>query len=157
MNMPAISTEIEQIFANSSVDECRILALPKIAHENGALSFQQNDGEQLPFHIRRVYYIYDIPSDSHRGGHAHIHNQSLIVALGGSFEVTLSDGSHKRSFMLHRPNSGLYVPAGLWREIDNFSSGAVCLVLTSEPYSENDYVRDSELFKQLTAGKEIKR
>lgn len=149
------ATEIERIFANSSVEECRLVALPKVAHENGALSFQQNDGEQLPFDIRRVYYLYDIPSDSHRGGHAHIHNQSLIVALGGSFEVTLSDGVRKRSFMLQRPNCGLYVPAGLWREIDNFSSGAVCLVLTSEIYSEDDYIRDSERFKNLTAGKEL--
>ena len=140
-------------FADSSVDCCTILDLPRIVHPNGSLTFQQNDGSQLPFDIRRVYYLYDIPGDSSRGGHAHRRNSSLIVAASGSFEVTLSDGARSRTFMLNRPYRGLYVPPGLWREIGNFSSGAVCLVLTSELFSEDAYVRSRDLVLGLTACK----
>ncbi|MDE5900267.1 MAG: FdtA/QdtA family cupin domain-containing protein [Muribaculaceae bacterium] len=140
-------------FADSSVDRCALLDLPRIVHPNGSLTFQQNDGAQLPFDIRRVYYLYDIPGDSSRGGHAHRRNSSLIVAASGSFEVTLNDGARSRTFMLNRPYRGLYVPPGLWREIGNFSSGAVCLVLTSELFSEDDYVRSRDQFLDLTASK----
>lgn len=140
-------------FATRRVAESHIIELPRIVHPNGSLTFQQNDGVQLPFDIKRVYYLYDIPGDSSRGGHAHRGNQSLIVAASGSFEVTLSDGVESRTFMLNRPYRGLYVPSGLWREIDNFSSGAVCLVLTSELFSEDDYVRDHDEFLQLSLPK----
>lgn len=140
-------------FATSSVGDCAVLELPRIIHPNGSLTFQQNSGTQLPFDIRRVYYLYDIPGDSCRGGHAHRRNASLIVAASGSFEVTLNDGAESRSFMLNRPYRGLYVPPGLWREIGNFSSGAVCLVLTSELFSEDDYVRSRQQFLELTACK----
>lgn len=140
-------------FATSSVEQCALVELPRIVHPNGSLTFQQNDGRQLPFDIRRVYYLYDIPGDSSRGGHAHRRNASLLIAASGSFEVTLSDGAGSRTFMLNRPYRGLYVPPGLWREIGNFSSGAVCLVLTSELFSEDDYVRSHEQFLSLTSCK----
>ena len=145
--------QTDEVFRHSNVDECRVMDLPRIVHPDGSLTFQQNDGLQLPFDIRRVYYLYDIPGDSHRGGHAHRDNSSLIVAASGSFEVTLGDGRRSRTFPLNRPYRGLYVPPGLWREIGNFSSGAVCLVLTSELFSEDDYVRDYSEFLSLTASK----
>lgn len=140
----------EEIFAHSSVKDCRIITLVRNAHENGSLSVVENDGS-IPFDIKRVYYLYDIPGDAERGGHAHIENRSLIIAVSGSFTVTLNDGVEKRSFQLNRPYNALYVPAGLWREINDFSSGSVCLVLTSEPYSEDDYVRDYNDFMRLTS------
>lgn len=146
-------SEVKSIFASSSVDDCRLVELPRVMHQNGSLSFQQNDGSQLPFPIRRVYYLYDIPADSHRGGHAHIANRSLIVAASGSFEVFLSDGHSEQRFMLNRPYIGLLVTPGIWREIDNFSSGAVCLVLTSEVFDENDYIRSRSEFDALTSNK----
>lgn len=144
----------EAIFSRSSVRQCQIVDLPRVQHSNGSLTFRQNDGS-MPFEIKRVYYLYDIPGDSHRGGHAHRRNESIIVAAGGSFEVELSDGVETRRFYLNRPYRGLYVPPGLWREIGNFSSGAVCLVLTSELFSEEDYVRDPEQFRRLTSSKTL--
>ena len=101
--------------------------------------------------MRRVFYLYDVPGDSERGGHSHHKAQEFIIAASGSFDVTLSDGQDSRKFSLNRPYRALYIPAGIWRNIDNFSSGSVCLVLTSELYDEADYVRDYERFKQLTA------
>ncbi len=145
--------DFDHVFAQSSIDSCRVVELPRIVHPNGSLTFQQNDGVQLPFDIKRVYYLYDIPGDSSRGGHAHRENHSLMVAASGSFEVTLSDGVRSRTFMLNRPYRGLLVPPGIWREIDNFSSGAVCLVLTSEVFSEEDYVRSHSEFLSLTESK----
>lgn len=142
----------DEIFARSSVADCRIITLTRNAHENGSLSVVQNDGS-FPFDIKRVYYLYDIPGDAERGGHAHRDNRSLIIAVSGCFDVTLDDGHQKRTFTLNRPYNALYVPAGLWREIQNFSSGSVCLVLTSESYSEDDYVRDYDRFLSLTATK----
>lgn len=144
-----------EIFANSSVNDCRIIQLEKNAHENGALSVVENDGT-MPFDIKRVYYLYDIPGDAERGGHAHCENQSLIIAVSGCFTVVLNDGAESRAFQLNRPYKALYVPAGLWREINDFSSGSVCLVLTSECYSEDDYVREYEEFLALTASKRSK-
>lgn len=141
-----------EIFSQSDVGDCRILQLLKNEHENGSLSVVENNGE-IPFDIKRVYYLYDIPGDAERGGHAHCENRSLIIAVSGCFTVTLNDGRSKRSFQLNRPYKALYVPAGLWREINDFSSGSVCLVLTSMPYSEDDYVRDYDEFKRLTASK----
>lgn len=141
-----------EIFANSTVSDCRMITLMRNSHENGSLSVIENN-ESIPFTIKRVYYLYDIPGDAERGGHAHCENQSLIIAVSGCFTVTLNDGKEKRSFQLNRPYNALYVPAGLWREINDFSSGSVCLVLTSEQYSEDDYVRDYNIFLSLTAPK----
>ncbi len=142
----------DDIFAHSTIEECRIVTLPRNTHENGSLSVIENDSS-IPFTIKRVYYLYDIPGDAERGGHAHRDNQSLIIAISGCFDVTLDDGHKKRTFTMNRPYNALYVPAGLWREIQNFSSGSVCLVLTSENYSEDDYVRDYDKFLSLTANK----
>ncbi len=142
----------DDIFAYSTVNDCRIITLARNAHENGSLSVVENNGD-FPFTIKRVYYLYDIPGDAERGGHAHRDNRSLIIAVSGCFEVTLDDGHEKRNFTLNRPYNALYVPAGLWREIRDFSSGSVCLVLTSENYSEEDYVRDYDHFLSLTETK----
>lgn len=142
----------QDIFAKSSVDDCRIIELMRNTHRNGSLSVIENN-DNIPFTTKRVYYLYDIPGDAHRGGHAHCENQSLIIAVSGCFTVTLNDGQNKKSFVLNRPYKALYVPSGLWREIDEFSSGSVCLVLTSEAYSEDDYVRDYDKFLALTASK----
>lgn len=136
----------------SSLDNCRIVDLPRIRHDNGSLTFFQNSPE-APFTVRRVFYLYDIPGDSERGGHSHHRAQELIVALSGCFDVVLNDGHQSRRFTLNRPYRGLYIPAGIWRELNNFSSGSVCLVLTSEKFDEDDYVREFDRFLELTAKK----
>lgn len=141
-----------EIFAKSTIDDCRIIELMRNTHRNGALSVIENN-EDIPFTTKRVYYLYDIPGDAERGGHAHCDNQSLIIAVSGCFTITLNDGKATKSFILNRPYKALYVPAGLWREINEFSSGSVCLVLTSEIYSEDDYVRDYDEFLNLTEAK----
>lgn len=141
-----------EIFANSTIKDCRIITLMRNSHENGSLSVVENNGT-IPFEIKRVYYLYDIPGDAERGGHAHCENQSLIISVSGSFTVTLNDGKEIATFNLNRPYNALYVPAGLWREIKNFSSGSTCLVLTSDVYSEDDYVRDYNEFLLLTSNK----
>lgn len=134
----------------SSVDNCRIVELPRHRHPNGSLSVVENVESAL-FEIKRVFYLYDVPGDSARGGHSHYMARELIVAVSGSFDVTLDDGKHRRVFSLNRPYKALYVEAGIWRSLDNFSSGSVCLVLTSEVYDEADYVRDYDEFKKLTS------
>ena len=115
--------------------------MPKHHHEKGNLTVVEN-GMTVPFNIRRTYYLYDIPGGESRGGHAHKGLWQLIVAASGSFSVTLDDGKIKRTFVLNRPYQGLLVKPGIWRTLDDFSSGAVCLVLASEIYDENDYIRD---------------
>ena len=136
----------------SSVAQCRIIELPRHHHPNGTIAVVENDG-LYPFDVRRVYYLYDVPSDAERGGHSHFSEQRLIIAVSGSFDVTVDDGRRQAVFRLDRPYKALYVPPGIWRVIDNFSSGSVCLALASNLYSEDDYVREYELFKQLTADK----
>ncbi len=139
--------------ATSTVNDSRIINIPRNRHANGSLSAIDNADSIAPFAVRRVFYLYDVPADATRGGHSHYQAQELIIALSGSFDVVLDDGKEQRRYTLNRPYQGLYVPTGLWRTLDNFSGGAVCLVLTSERYSEADYVRNYEQFKQLTAGK----
>ncbi len=136
----------------SSVDRCRLIELDRHTHPNGSLSVVENSSK-FPFAIKRVYYLYDIPGDAERGGHSHYSEERLIVAVSGSFDVTVDDGHRRRKFNLNRPYRALYVPAGIWRELDNFSSGSVCLALASNKYDAADYVRDYGLFKQLTATK----
>lgn len=138
--------------STSSVGQCRIITLDRHTHDNGSLSVVQNDNA-LPFAIRRVYYLYDIPGDAERGGHSHHKEQRLIVAVSGSFDVTVDDGASRRRFTLNRPYHALYIPAGLWRELDNFSSGSVCLAMASNLYDAADYVRDYDRFLALTAAK----
>lgn len=136
----------------SLLEDCHIIQLEKHSHENGSLSVVENTAE-FPFEVRRVFYLYDIPGDSERGGHSHHNAQEFIIAASGCFDVTLTDGHSTKTFTLNRPYNALYIPAGIWRCIDNFSSGSVCLVLTSLEYSEEDYVRDYHRFLSLTAHK----
>ena len=111
----------------------------------GNLTIVEN-GKTLPFDVKRVYYLYDVPGGESRGSHAHRELSQLIIAASGSFRVTLDDGKIKRSFILNRPYQGLYVKPGIWRELEDFSSGAVCLVLASHGYDEGDYIRDYNAF-----------
>lgn len=123
------------------IDNCRLVDLPKISDPRGNLTFVEG-GNHIPFDIQRVYYLYDVPGGAERGGHAHKGLQQLIVAMSGSFDVVLDDGSEKRRIHLNRSYSGLYVCPMIWRELDNFSSGSVCMVLASNHYDEADYFRD---------------
>lgn len=123
------------------LSDCRILQLPKIHEPRGNLTFVE-EGKHIPFDIQRVYYLYDVPGGANRGGHAHKALHQLIVAMSGSFDVVLNDGRGEQRFHLNRSYFGLYVCPMIWRELDNFSSGAVCLVLASNLYTEDDYYRD---------------
>lgn len=123
------------------LEDCQIYDLPKITDARGNLTFVEG-GNQVPFEIKRVYYLYDIPGGAERGGHAHKALHQLIVAMSGSFDVVLDDGFGKKRFHLNRSYYGLYVCPMIWRELDNFSSGSVCLVLASNHYDESDYYRD---------------
>jgi dTDP-4-dehydrorhamnose 3,5-epimerase-like enzyme len=127
---------------------CRIIDLPKIEDQRGNLTFVESNSH-IPFDIGRVYYLYDVPGGVDRGAHAHKALHQLIIAASGSFNVQLDDGRTKQSFFLNRAYYGLYVPPMHWRELTNFSSGSVCLVLASAPYSENDYIRDYGRFAEL--------
>lgn len=133
----------------SKVSDCRIVELDKHhSDRKGNLTVVQN-GETLPFDVKRVYYLYDVPGGESRGAHAHKDLEQLIIAASGSFTVTLDDGMSKRSFFLNRPYQGLYVKSGLWRDLEDFSSGAVCLVLASEVYKKEDYIRKYEDFLEF--------
>ncbi|AIY90181.1 hypothetical protein GACE_1137 [Geoglobus acetivorans] len=114
----------------------------------GNLTFIE-ENKHVPFEIKRIYYLYDVPSGAVRGGHAHIELHQLIIALSGSFDVIIDDGYQRKSFFLNRPHYGLYIPPGMWREIENFSSNSVALVLASELYDEEDYIRDYEKFRKM--------
>ncbi len=127
------------------IDKCEIINLPKIEDSRGNLTFIEEES-QIPFAIKRVYYLYDVPAGSERGGHAHIALNQIIIALAGSFDVELDDGKTRKTFSLNRPYEGLYICPGIWRELKNFSSGSVCLVLASNLYSEDDYYRDYDQF-----------
>lgn len=124
-----------------SVHDCHLVDLPKITDPRGNLTFIEG-GRHVPFDIQRVYYLYDVPGGAERGGHAHKALRQLIVAMSGSFDVVLDDGREKRRFHLNRSYVGLYVCPMIWRELDNFSSGSVCMVLASNRYDEDDYYRD---------------
>ena len=130
----------------STVYDCTIIEIDKHQHDKGNISVIENE-RTIPFDVKRVYYLYDVPGGESRGGHAHRELQQLIVAASGSFNVTLDDGSVKRTFTLNRPYQGLLVVPGIWRELDDFSSGAVCLVMASMVYDANDYIRDYKQFK----------
>ncbi|MDK4723063.1 FdtA/QdtA family cupin domain-containing protein [Rhizobium sp. CNPSo 3968] len=128
-----------------------ILNFPRIPDNRGNLTFLEGN-RHAPFDIKRVYYLYDVPGGAHRGGHAHKQLRQLIIAISGSFDVVLDNGFEKKRFSLNRSYYGLYVPVMTWRELDNFSSGSVCLVLASEHYDEADYYRDYEEFVQVVRG-----
>lgn len=124
-----------------SLEDCKLIELPKISDPRGNISFVEG-GQHIPFDIRRVYYLYDVPGGSDRGSHAHKNLHQFIIAMSGSFDVELDDGKEKKRYHLNRSYYGLYVCPMMWRYLDNFSSGAVCMVLASEHYSEADYIRD---------------
>jgi dTDP-4-dehydrorhamnose 3,5-epimerase-like enzyme len=132
-----------------TLKDTSLIEIPKVHDERGSLAVIEKD--VIPFNIKRVYYLYDVPSDSYRGGHAHLEQQSVIIALSGSFEVILDDGESRKRIMLNKPTQGLFIPTNIWREIDNFSSGAVCLVLASTEYNENEYLRDYDDFKNQSS------
>ena len=130
---------------NSTVYDCTLIQLSKNHQVTGNIT-AVNGGKEIPFNINRIYYLYDVPGGESRGGHAHKNIQQLIIAASGSFDLIIDDGKTKRTFHLARPNMGVYMPPGLWRELDNFSSGSICLVLASHIYSEDDYIREYDNF-----------
>ena len=139
-----VSRRIEKM-KKTTVYDCSMVEMDKHHHETGNITVIEN-GKTIPFDVKRVYYLYDIPGGESRGAHAHKELKQLIIAASGSFEVTLDDGNVKRTFTLNRPYQGLLVVPGIWRELNNFSSGAVCLVMASLPYDEKDYIREYDHF-----------
>jgi hypothetical protein len=133
---------------NNTVYDCSILSLPKIHNRAGNIT-ALNGLVNLPFEIKRIYYLYDVPGGEERGGHAHKELQQLIIAASGSFDITIDDGINKKTYSLNRPYVGLLLVNHIWRELHNFSSGSICLVLASHIYEADDYIRDYEEFKRL--------
>jgi hypothetical protein len=128
--------------------QIKIIDIPKIENTLGNIAVIEND--VLPFEIKRVYYLYDIPSSANRGGHSHIKLQQVLIAISGSFDVVLKDGISERKITLNKPDKGLLIESNIWRELENFSSGSVCLVLASNIFSEEDYIRDyNEFLKSI--------
>ncbi len=140
----------------SSIDQCKIIDFGKHHHPNGNLSVAENR-DLVPFDIKRVFYIYDVPGGEERGGHSHKSLQQVIIAISGAFDVLLDDGVNQRNVTLNRPYLGLLVTPGVWSKEHNFSSGSVCLVLASDHYDESDYVRNYDEFKLLTSNKPLNK
>ncbi|MDO1501266.1 FdtA/QdtA family cupin domain-containing protein [Winogradskyella maritima] len=130
---------------NTKITDCITKHLPKIEDHRGNISVIEKD--VLPFAVKRVYYLYDVPSNSRRGGHAHRELHECLVAVSGSFDVILNDGENSKTVTLNKPDIGLIIPDGIWRELENFSSGSVCLVLASQEFNEDEYIRDFNDFK----------
>lgn len=133
---------------SATLNDVRIIQLPKILDERGNLSFVESENH-IPFRIKRTYWVYDVPGGEMRGGHAFKHCSELIIALSGSFDVILDDGFQKKTYSLNRSYYGLLVPTMLWRNLDNFSTNSLCLVLASRAYEDRDYIYNYELFKRL--------
>ena len=136
-----------------SLQHCRLIDLPIVSDPRGNLTFVEGN-RHVPFPIKRVYYLYDVPGGASRGGHAHKDLSQLIIAISGSFDVTIDDGFSKRRYSLNRSFRGLYLCPMIWREISNFSSGSVCMVLASDNYKESDYFRDYSKFLRRIKDKE---
>lgn len=134
--------------------KAQIIQLPKVLDARGNLSFVENMN-QIPFVIQRAYWLYDVPGGEHRGGHAYRENDEFVIALSGSFDVVLDDGRKKQRFQMNRSYYGLYIPKGIWREMENFSTNSVALELGSEPYSEDDYIRNYDEFLTLKSSGKI--
>jgi dTDP-4-dehydrorhamnose 3,5-epimerase-like enzyme len=132
---------------HSTIESVSLIEIPKISDKDGRGNLGVLEKETVPFEIKRVYYLFDVPSSAYRGGHAHINQLELLVALSGSFEVKLNNGKSETLVTLNKPDKGLLIEKGVWRELENFSSGAVCLVLASDVFDETDYIRDFETFK----------
>jgi WxcM-like, C-terminal len=135
-----------------SLEQCRLIDLPKIQDSRGNLTFIESS-RHLPFDIRRVYYLYDVPGGASRAGHAHKALHQFLIAMSGSFDITLDDGGARKTYHLNRSYYGLYIAPMVWREIDNFSSGSVCMALASEFYDEGDYYREYEDFARSIAAR----
>lgn len=133
-----------------TINNCKIIDLPKIVDQRGNLTFIEG-GTHVPFDIQRVYYLYDVPGGAERGGHAHKGLHQLIIAMSGSFDIVLDDGNERKRIHLNRSYAGLYICPMIWRELDNFSSGSVCMVLASNKYDEADYYRDYPEFLQAVS------
>ncbi|AGY54101.1 WxcM Domain-Containing Protein [Bacteroidales bacterium CF] len=131
-----------------TIAECKLIDLPKFLDSRGNLSFVENY-THVPFEIIRAYWIYDVPGGEKRDGHAYKENQEFIIALSGAFDVTVDDGKNKKTFSLNRSYNGLYIPKGLWRELDNFSTNAFAMILSSTKFDLNDYILDYQVFKAL--------
>lgn len=134
------------------IEKCRLIELPKIQDQRGNLTFVES-GRHIPFDIKRVYYLYDVPGGASRAAHGHKALHQLMIAMSGSFDVTLDDGFSKKTFHLNRSYIGLYISPMIWRDLDNFSSGAVCMVLASDFYNEEDYFREYNNFIESVKGK----
>ena len=135
-----------------TIDDCRIIDLPKISNRRGNITPVEG-GNHIPFDIERVYYLYDVPGGAVRGGHAHKQLQQLVVSVMGAFDIILDDGYKKKTVRLDRAYFGLYIPNMIWRELENFSSGGICLVLASLPYDESDYYRNYDEFVDAIRGR----
>lgn len=133
------------------IKDCRLIELPRIQDHRGNLTFIES-GQHIPFEIKRTYHLYDVPGGATRAAHGHKELHQLMIAMSGSFDVTLDDGAEKKMFHLNRSYYGLYIPPMMWRDLDNFSSGAVCMVLASDYYNEGDYFRDYEAFLRAARG-----
>lgn len=133
---------------NNTVFDCSVIDISKVHNEAGNITVVENM-KNIPFEVKRVYYLYDIPGGEARGGHAHYELEQYIIAASGSFDVVLNDGNNRKTVTLNRPNFALHIVPGLWRELDNFSSGSVCLVLASHLYDEKDYIREYDEFLNL--------
>lgn len=134
-----------------ALNDCRIIELPKITDPRGNLTFVESE-RHIPFDIKRIYYLYDVPGGSERGSHAHRTLHQFIIAISGSFDVILEDGHKQERFLMNRPYYGLYISPMMWRTIENFSSGSVCMVLASDYYDESDYYRDYDEFLRAARG-----
>ena len=137
---------------NSSVFDCSVIDVSKIHNEAGNITVVENS-DNIPFDVKRIYYLYDVPGGEARGGHAHYDLEQFVVAASGSFDVILDDGKNRKRVSLNRPNLALHIVPGLWRELDNFSSGSISLVLASHKYDENDYIRDYNEFLEFKINK----
>lgn len=137
-----------------TINDVKVIELPKFADSRGNLSFVEQNNH-IPFEIKRVYWIYDVPGGESRGGHAYKDNDEFIIAISGSFDVTIDDGKEKKIFTLNRSYYGLYIPKGLWREMENFSTNSLALEFASTPYNPDDYVRDYDEFLKLKSDGKI--
>ena len=131
----------------NAIDDCQVIDLSKIHRPSGSITVVEN-GINIPFNIERVYYLYDVPAGEDRGGHAHYELEQFIIAASGSFDVIIDDGVKRKTISLNRPHIALHIVPGLWRELDNFSSGSICMVLASNKYDEKDYIRDYNKFRK---------
>lgn len=133
------------MWKKNRINQCKLLSLPKISNRSGNITFVENNSH-IPFNVKRVFYLYDIPGGESRGAHSHIECQQFLVAVSGSFQVNIDDGNQKSTISLNRSDCGLYIPPGIWASEINFSSGSICLVLASHEYDELDYIRNYEKF-----------